>query len=455
MHNSLFPINIIVIIALPILDTDGRGIRSYLLTRSGLFPERADLRSTPIPDSKGLSMVTKPESVAAATKLLFAFALALVLIASPCAQAETFKVVHDFTGGRDGANPVNGFVVDAAGNLYGTASSGGLYGNGVALKINTQHVETVLYAFKGGQDGSGPQGFLIFDTAGSLYGTTTAGGAYGAGTVFKIVGTTESVLYSFGRQNDGASPVAGLAFDTAENLYGTTSAGGSSGNGTVFELSPPSQTGGNWTESVLYSFGTGADGATPVGGVSFDASGNLYGTTSAGGAYTLGTVFQLTPGAPWTENKLHDFQNADDGAVPYAGLIADQSGNFYGAATEGGKNGGGTIFELTPANGNWNFTAIYSVPGWGISGSFRNVVFDPSSGNLYGTTHCDGEYNSGTVYKLTPSGRSWDYNLLYNFKGDHDGLYSFSNLVLNQGKLYGTTKYGGTKGNGVIFEVTP
>jgi len=98
---------------------------------------------------------------------------------------------------------------------------------------------------------------------------------------------------------------------------------------------------------------------------------------------------------------------------------------------------------------------IYSVPGWGISGSFRNVVFDPSSGNLYGTTHCDGEYNSGTVYKLTPSGRSWDYNLLYNFKGDHDGLYSFSNLVLNQGKLYGTTKYGGTKGNGVIFEVTP
>jgi len=117
-------------------------------------------------------MVTKPESAAAVTKLFFAFALVLALIASPCARAETFKVVHDFTGGRDGANPVNGFVIDAAGSLYGTTSSGGLYGNGVALKINAQHVDTVLYAFKGGQDGSSPQGFLIFDTAGNLYGTT-------------------------------------------------------------------------------------------------------------------------------------------------------------------------------------------------------------------------------------------------------------------------------------------
>jgi len=141
--------------------------------------------------------------------------------------------------------------------------------------------------------------------------------------------------------------------------------------------------------------------------------------------------------------------------VPYAGLIAGQSGSFYGAATEGGNNGGGTIFELTPLNGGWNFSVVYSVPGWGISGSFRNVVLDSSSGNLYGTTHCDGDYNSGTVYELTPSGGTWDYTLLYTFTGGEDGLYSFSNLVLNQGKLYGTTKYGGTKNKGVVFEVTP
>lgn len=414
----------------------------------------------------------KSESAIVVAKLFFGVALALVLTASPQTQAQTFSVVHSFSGGSDGANPLNGFVADASGNLYGAASSSGISNNGVAFKIDSQGNETVLHTFTGGNnDGSSPQGFLIMDNAGSLYGTTSAGGAYGSGTIFKIsekIGgkkgkhrgkpgrdDTEAVLYSFAGQADGASPVSGLTFDAAGNLYGTTSAGGSSGNGTVFELSPPNQTGGPWTEIVLYSFGTGTDGATPVGGVSLDASGNLYGTTSAGGAYGLGTVFQLTPGTPWTENKLHDFQNANDGAVPYAGLIADQSGNFYGAATEGGDNGGGTIFELTPASGSWNFTAIYSVPGWGISGSFRNVVLDPSSGNLYATTHCDGDYNSGTVYKLTPSGGTWNYNLLYTFTGGKDGQYSFSNLVLSQGKLYGTAKYGGTKGNGVIFEVTP
>ena len=231
--------------------------------------------------------------------------------------------------------------------------------------------------------------------------------------------------------------------------------GGASGNGTVFKLSPPSKQSGKWTEGVLYSFGTGTDGSTPVAGVSFDASGNLYGTTSAGGAYGFGTVFQLKRGTPWTENTLHNFQNFDDGAVPYAGLIADGSGNFYGAATEGGNNGGGTIFKLTLAKGQWNFATVYSVPGWGISGSFRNVVLDPASGNLYATTHCDGDYNSGTVFKLTPAGGNWNYTLLHTFTGGRDGLYSFSNLVLNQGKLYGTTKYGGSKNNGVVFAITP
>ena len=399
----------------------------------------------------------KPESFSAIRRLVLAFSwvLALTAVASSPTGAQTFSVIHSFAGGSDGENPVNGLVLDAAGNLYGTASAGGSSNRGVAFKISTSGVKTALHVFKGAKDGSNPQGFLVWDTAGNLYGTTSAGGAYGAGTVFKIEGTTETILYSFTGRGDGASPLAGLVIDAAGNLYGTTSSGGANYNGAVFELSPPGQLGGKWTESVLYSFGTGTDGAVPVGGVSFDASGNLYGTTSAGGGYGFGTVFQLIPGTPWTENKLHDFQNGDDGAVPYAGLVADTSGNFYGAATEGGSNGGGTIFQLTPSNGTWNFNVISSVPGWGISGSFRNVAVDPSSGNLYATTHCDGNYNSGTVYELTPSGGTWDYNLLYTFTGGKDGLYSFSSLVLDQGKLYGTTKYGGTKQKGVIFEVTP
>jgi uncharacterized repeat protein (TIGR03803 family) len=395
----------------------------------------------------------KAQSTTATAKLLFIFGIALLLTTTPWAQAQSFGVVHNFTGGTDGANPLNGLTMDAAGNLYGTTMAGS-GSHGVAYEISASGKKTLLHAFAG-KDGSSPQGFLLLDSAANLYGTTAAGGAHNLGTVFKIAGTTETVLYSFAGKTDGANPMAGLAMDAAGNLYGTTSVGGSHAKGTVFELSPPIQAGGLWSERVLYSFTAGTDGAVPVGGVSLDASGNLYGTTSAGGAYGFGTVFQLIPGTAWTENTLHEFQNGDDGAVPYAGLVADQAGNFYGAATEGGNNGGGTIFELTPSNGSWNFTVIYSVPGWGISGSFRNITLDPASGNLYGTTHCDGNYNSGTVYALTPSGGSWDYSLLYTFTGGGDGLYSFSNLVLSQGKLYGTTKYGGTKGKGVVFEVTP
>lgn len=396
----------------------------------------------------------KPASLLAGSKLILVLALAVgtASLIAPRAQAQTFSVVHSFTGGSDGSNPLNGFILDASGNLYGTASSGGAYNSGVVFKVTEKGKEIQLYPFTGGVDGGGPNGSLIRTANGVLYGTTTAGGASGAGTVFKVVGKKETVLYSFTGGADGGDPQAGLTADAAGNLYGTTSSGGATGNGTVFRLSLPKD--GKRTETVLYSFGGGTDGATPVGGVSFDAAGNLYGTTSAGGAYGLGTVFQLEAGENWKENILHSFEDGNDGAVPYAGLIPDKAGNFYGAATEGGSNGGGTVFELTPSNGSWTFNIIYSVPGWGISGSFRDLVLD-GAGNIYATTHCDGEYNSGTVYELTPSGSSWTYTLLYAFTGGSDGLYSFSNLVLNQGKLYGTTKYGGEYSNGVIFEVTP
>ncbi len=394
----------------------------------------------------------KPESISATCIRMIALALMLGLgCIAPSANAQTFGVVHNFKG-SDGANPANGLLAHGK-VFYGVASSGGATSNGVVFKINAGGGETVLYNFAGGADGASPQGALIRDASGNLYGTTNAGGASGLGTVFKLTGKKESVLYSFVGGTDGASPQAGLAFDAAGNLYGTTAAGGTSGNGTVFKLTPTKQ-GGTWTETVLYSFGTGTDGTVPVAGVSLDAAGNLYGTASAGGTYGYGTVFQLKPGTPWTENILHNFQDGNDGAVPYAGLVSDKTGNFYGAATEGGANGGGTVFKLTSSGGNWTFSVVDSVPGWGISGSFRDVVLD-ASGNLYATTHCDGNNNSGTVYELSPSGSSWNYSLLYTFTGGTDGLYSFSNLVLSGGSLYGTTKYGGANGSGVVFKVTP
>jgi uncharacterized repeat protein (TIGR03803 family) len=397
----------------------------------------------------------KPEVIRTIGKFMFVVALVLgvVAAATPLAQAQTFSVVHNFSGGSDGGVPYNGFTMKGK-MFYGTASVGGTANAGVFFKMNEKGEETVLHNFSGGADGANPEGELIKDKSGSFYGTTTAGGAAGAGTVFQITGKKETVLYSFAGGTDGAVPVAGLTMDAAGNLYGTTSQGGANGNGTVFELAAPKTKGGSWTESILYSFGTGTDGSVPIGGVSFDAAGNLYGTNSAGGSYGYGTVFQLVPGTPWTENILHEFQNADDGSVPYAGLVSDSNGNFYGAATQGGANGGGTVFELTSSGGTWTFTVVYSVPGWGISGTFRNLVLD-ASGNIYATTHCDGAYNAGTVYELSPSGGNWTYNLLYNFTGGADGQYSVSNLVLSEGKLYGTTLFGGANGNGVVYEVTP
>jgi uncharacterized repeat protein (TIGR03803 family) len=386
-----------------------------------------------------------------------AFLLALGVVAAPQASAQTFTVIHSFTGGSDGANPLGGFFI-VEDYLYGTASSGGSSGVGVVFRVNTSGEETVLHEFSGGTDGANPEGHLVMDKNGNFYGTTNAGGVSNAGTVFKVTRKgVETVLYSFTGKPDGANPVAGLAIDKAGNLYGTTTAGGASGNGTVFKLAIPTVAGAEWTEDVLYSFGTGTDGTIPIGGVTFDASGNLYGTTSAGGSSGYGTVFQLTPSThSWTENILHNFALGSDGGVPYAGLVL-YGGNFYGATTEGGaggQSGGGTIFELKKVSGAWTFSELYGLSGWGISGSYRNLLV--VSGKIYATTHCDGQNNAGTVYELSPSGGVWSYDPLYVFTGGSDGLYSISNLVADkEGNLYGVTLYGGADGSGVAFKVTP
>ena len=381
-------------------------------------------------------------------------AVLLAAMAVSSAHASTLKIVHNFTGASDGGNPVDGFVMSQTGMLYGTAPSGGDTGHGVVFRVTGKGTETVLHTFAGGTDGAAPNGGVIIDASNTLFGTTTAGGASGSGTVFEVKGTKETVLYSFAGGADGADPQAGLVMDSAGNLYGTTAQGGASGNGTVFELVAPTKRGRKWKELVLYSFGAGSDGAVPVSRVNFDTAGNLYGTTSLGGANGYGTIFRLTPGAAWTESVLHSFQNADDGAYPYAGMVSDAAGNLYGAATQGGAAGGGTVFALTPSKGSWKFSVLYSVPGSGISGSFRNLLLD-DSGNIFGTTHCDGDDNAGTVFELAPSDGGWTYTLLYTFTGGSDGEYTISNLVMKNGKLYGTTQYGGANDAGVIYRLTP
>jgi uncharacterized repeat protein (TIGR03803 family) len=285
----------------------------------------------------------------------------------------TLTVLHEFTGGADGAFPYAGLVFDAVGNLYGTTGSGGstacMDGCGVVFKLAPRPegtwTESVLYTFTGGADGDGPLAGLIFD-AGDLYGTTVGGGASDEGVVFKLApnshGTwTESVLYSFTGGADGAHPYAGLVFDAAGNLYGTTYASGAYNNGVVFKLTPNPE--GTWTESILHTFTGGADGATPYAGLIFDAAGNLYGTTDLGGGGTActsgsghmtgcGVVFKLAPkpDGSWTESVLHTFTGGADGANPYAGLIFHAAGNLYGTTTHGGFDNNGVVFELTPTS---------------------------------------------------------------------------------------------------------
>jgi uncharacterized repeat protein (TIGR03803 family) len=386
--------------------------------------------------------------------LVFGLLLGLMTFILPSACAQSFSVVHSFGDASDGANPFAGLVIDGGGNLYGVTWGGGSFGTGTVFELRENGEEKVLYNFTGGSDGANPYSGLILDADGNLYGTTSGGGADGFGTVFKLSkGGKEEVLHGFESGADGANPEGSLTMDADGNLYGTTFAGGASGTGAVFRVTKGGE------ESILYSFAGGTDGANPVAGLTFSSKGDLFGTTSAGGTYGDGTVFLVAPSkSGWKETVVHNFALQSDGGVPYAGLVLDHSGNLYGAATEGGdggSSGGGIVFELSASGSGWTFQVLSDLAGWGISGTFRNVLLD-ASGNIYATTHCDGSSDAGTVYELVPSEGSWNYSQLYAFTGGTDGLYSFSNLVLDSaGNLYGTTAYGGANGSGAVFKVTP
>jgi uncharacterized repeat protein (TIGR03803 family) len=262
--------------------------------------------------------------------------------------------------------------------------------------------ETVLHNFNG-DDGDTPLGGVVLDAAGNLYGTTEkGGGGCGCGTVFELSpgskGWTEQVLYGFAGGSDGANPAAGVTMDASGDLYGTTFEGGSSsctfyrGCGTVYELSPTSH---GWTERVLYRFPSGPGGeAQTAGNVVFDASGNLYGTTWKGGKSACGTVFELTPssGGKWTESTIYQFTCGGDGADPGAGVTLDAAGNIYGNAELGGVGDNGTIFKLTPlSGGDWTFSVLHAFTGHRDgSEPSAGMVLDATGTHLFGVTFTGG-----------------------------------------------------------------
>lgn len=366
----------------------------------------------------------------------------------------------------------------------------------------------------------------MLDSRGNLYGTTSNGGTQGAGTVFQLTpmeggAWSETVLYNFCSQPNcanGAGPDAGLISDKAGNLYGTNSNCGSAVAGNVFELSPPAVPGGAWTETVLYTFGgiKGNDGCFPVGKLVFDASGNLYGTTSGcgAGANPDGSVFELTPSGDgtWEETILYSFtceksgQGCLRGSSPQAAVTFDKAGNLYGTTRQGGGHfaGGGVVYKLSPGAKGWTQAVLFDFTTTGEhhgGGPMGDVNFD-AVGNLYSTVSSGGQFGFGGVFRLKLSNGGKEVTLslsgamsepmagllidprngnlygtaqgsgldngsvfkivgknataLYSFTGGTDGGRPVASLIANKkGHLYGTTQAGGDFNHGVVFEIIP
>ena len=397
-------------------------------------------------------------------------ALAIALISVAWAQPK-FKILATVPGGL-----FTGLSFDAKGNLYGGTGGGGDHNDGTIFQLTPgAHgwTLTTLHSFDG-QDGGTPNGGLIFDATGNLYGTASTGGkaVYGGGTVFEMTpdscGWSFHVPYDFCLQlhcPDGSAPEAGVILDKEGNLYGTTSAGGEYSGGAVFELTPGSD---GWGENLLYSFCSKAycrDGQAPVAGVITDKAGNFYGTTFVGGAYGGGSVFRLKPasGSGWNERVLYSFCASGfpckDGLRVYAGVVFDGSGNLYGTTEQGGGNTCGethcgTVFKLTPTqSGHGKHTLLYAFPNPG-DGSFPTggVIID-KAGNLYGATVAGGiggcSGGCGVVYKLAPSANGkWTYTVLHKFDGSEGGQPLGGLILDKKGNLYGTAY-------DVVFKITP
>jgi uncharacterized repeat protein (TIGR03803 family) len=396
-----------------------------------------------------------------------ALIIAVVLLLTAGALAQTGTVLYSFTGQPDGANPQSSLLLDPKGNLFGTTKSGGAYGQGSAYELTPNSsggwTESVIYSFNYGAGGYLPASNVIRDLRGNLYGTVYYGGALGAGAVFELTRNKktgvwrEKVLYSFqGYPSDGGQPSSGLIFDKAGNLYGVTGVDGAYGQGVVYELSPDGH--GSWTETVLHNFISGdpQDGEGPSGSLVMDKDGNLYGMTVQGGSAGLGTVFEVSPNGngKWTESLLYSFQGGNDGANPVNCTLLLKGTTLYGTTNAGGPANDGTVLKLTYSTkkAQWKESVLYAFPG-GANGAapYAGLVADPN-GNLYGTTTTGVYGEGGPVFELVKGPKNtWAEQVLYtDFRG------SYAGLVRNKtGNLYGTAEFYGADYYGAVFEVTP
>jgi uncharacterized repeat protein (TIGR03803 family) len=381
--------------------------------------------------------------------------LYFVLAFSTFSFSQTEKVLHTFTV-TDGAFPYSGLVRGTDGYLYGTTFAGGTVECGTVFKISTSGKFKSIYSFAGGNDGCNPQASVIRDSSGNLYGTTESGGTANVGTVFKINSAgRESVLYAFQGGSDGAFPITDLIRDKSGNLYGTTSSGGDYtlcelGCGIAFKIDPSNK------ETILHTFTGGLDGS-PSGGLVMDSAGNLYGPGFGSGLYGYGNIFEIGSGETVTD--LFDFGpglNAD-GDNPQNDLAFGPGAVLYGTTYEGGDLnacigfGCGVVFSYSQGVE----TVIHS---FGASPSDVSLPSGPiardAAGNLYGAAASGGPYEVGAVYKVDTSGNE---TLFYSFRNGVDGGDPNGRLyVTGTGTVYGTaTTGGGVTGYGVVFKITP
>ena len=392
----------------------------------------------------------------ASTKLRGVLTLAalstLLLVGIAPAHAVTETVLYSFGSySGDGKNPGSN-LIERGGNFYGTTFSGGANNYGTVFKLTPTGKETVLYSFcsqPNCTDGENPSSGVIADKDGNLYGTTIYGGAWG--TLFKVTPTgEENVLFSFGTYSgDGAWPVGGVIMDKEGNFYGTTSLGGANDSGTVYKITPTGE------ESILYSFYSyPGDGSSPQAGVIMDNKGNLYGTTSGSGANNNGTVFKLT--ASGEETILYSFgSHPADGGTPVTGLVMDKEGNLYGTTSSGGAHNFGTAFKLTPTGQEKVIHSFGSGSADGRGGA-NQLIIDEETGILYGTSPLGSGKCYGTVFKMTLAGKE---TLLHHFYPDTGDGYDPQGALLmdSKGNLYGTAAGGGHNayGGGTVFKITP
>jgi len=358
------------------------------------------------------------------------------------------STLYSFGATGDGQEPFAGLVQGSDGNFYGTTSSSGPYRNGTFFRITSSGQETLLHAFNSATgDIAASASTLTIGPDGRFYGAAPFGGTADMGAVFAAdMNGTVQVLYSFSSTNaDGQHPRGKVVFDTAGNLYGTTTFGGAYGMGTVYKLTP------NGSESILYSFGAASDAAGPSNGLVLGNDGNLYGTSSSGGSTGKGTVFKLTLAGQ--ETVLHSF-GSGDGASPESELTLARDGSFYGTTYGGGAYGCGTVFHITPA-GNETVLYAFGATSNDACGPMAAVTIG-SDGNLYGTAGSGGTGNlgGGAIFTLTTAGKE---SVLYSFGGlnnNPNGREPAAPLIVGlDGMIYGTAVLGGTYGGGTVFRL--